>query len=1259
MRVWRYCLCGRRWAAAVVVLLLASNPRGPAEAADTAPIEQLRAELLREASRPEAIAGIAALLQQADLIPPAVTRDILRDFALGKTAKAADPLVLAHAIYRLSLEEDRVGELVQAEQHRKRLGLLDDAWVVGPFDAQGRGALERSFPVEADVATLKPDPSRSYAGKERQVAWRRVPKQAFVEGALFLDAILRPDADAVAFLAAYVSSDRDRWVALRVGSPGPIKAWVDGGAVLSNDAVRPAEMDQDAAPVHLRRGANLLVLKSVVTQGAWRLFARLTEPDGRPLTGVSTTALVPEHLAAADGKPPAARPVRELGKILRERAQVRRKGDAVQAWLDYARFLSLASPADSELHATEAAAKQAAAAAGAKLTEPAVRALLLLGDVAQEEDDRRAALEKALPGIRDPADRAVQLSAIGQLWRRQRRDHLAIARWREAVALDPACIPAQLALAHAEEQGGMMAGARARLESLPAAARALPLAEGATADVLSALGRRSDAEALYRSVYQAKRTDISAMRDLAASVRSRGDLRAAAELYAEAARWRPDLTSLVFDQAAIREGQGDVDSARNLLRRAMENLPDDAGLPEELGRLEARAGHVQEAAASMRRSLDLRPQNPNLRRYLDELVEGSKKQKGGRTIDELAQANAADGRALADEILASPPSGTDVAPAEVVLDRTVVRVHGNGLSERFVQRLVHLRTERAANDSQEVWIRFEPGRQEVEVRKARVFRRGKDGSVEVSEATGRDERELSEPWYGLYYDSRAEIVYFENLQAGDVVEIQYSVADVAYANELSDYFGDFQMIADTFPTRRWEYTLIAPRERTFYFNSPRCAGLVSTAESHADETVHRFVAKRVARVESEPAMPGISEVAPYLHVSTYRSWDDVGRWYWNLIADQMQDDGSLKKAALAATVGFTSLPDRVKAIHKLVVESTRYVGLEFGIHGYKPYKATQVFERRFGDCKDKATLLVSLLRTIGIKAEIVLLRTRHSGRIDDKPASLAVFDHAIAYVPALDLYLDGTAEFSGLAEFPAEDQDVMALRVSAQETKLVKTPLLPSASNEAERTWNVDLQNDGSARIAEDLTVTGQAAHEWREHYQTGGEQRERYGKVWNGRYAGSVLDEVDMNLADRNRPVAVHALVEVPHLGTPRADNQLDLPLSSRDADFTSTYARLGRRHWPLVLGYPWRHEEEVRYRLPAGAHVVRAPASRKISSRFGEFTLTFDKASSDGVSIKTALVVDQSRIDPSEYPAFRAFLRDTDAALAERLVVEVKGAP
>ena len=148
------------------------------------------------------------------------------------------------------------------------------------------------------------------------------------------------------------------------------------------------------------------------------------------------------------------------------------------------------------------------------------------------------------------------------------------------------------------------------------------------------------------------------------------------------------------------------------------------------------------------------------------------------------------------------------------------------------------------------------------------------------------------------------------------------------------------------------------------------------------------------------------------------------------------------------------------------------------------------------------------------------------------------------------------------------------------------------------------------------------------------------------------------MKLGDRNRPVVVRSEVTVPQLGDRRAPGEVRLPTSSREANLAGTYARLGKRRWPLVLGYPWRHEETVSYRLPKDTRVVHWPSRREMKSRFGELSLVAERSPA-GVTIRSIFVVAVSRISPEEYPAFRAFLRDADTALEERLVVALGRSP
>ena len=93
----------------------------------------------------------------------------------------------------------------------------------------------------------------------------------------------------------------------------------------------------------------------------------------------------------------------------------------------------------------------------------------------------------------------------------------------------------------------------------------------------------------------------------------------------------------------------------------------------------------------------------------------------------------------------------------------------------------------------------------------------------------------------------------------------------------------------------------------------------------------------------------------------------------------------MRRRAEALTQGLKDDRAKVRAIYDYVVQKTRYVALEFGIHGFKPYRCAQIFARGFGDCKDKATLIVTMLGALGIKATPVVVRTANKGDIETTP----------------------------------------------------------------------------------------------------------------------------------------------------------------------------------------------------------------------------------------------------------------------------------
>jgi tetratricopeptide (TPR) repeat protein/transglutaminase-like putative cysteine protease len=1225
---------------------------GPFEAA----LAAATARLEERHGRPEAIAPLAELLTLEDDLPPRALEPALRRAA----AAGADPLVAAQATFNLARLLDHAGDAAGARAARASLGLFSRYAVVGPF-GEGRADLAEAFPPEAEAAA--PERARSYRGKRGgvDIGWRD-GDDLVRDGALLLDGLLRPDTQATAYVVVFAQSPRERDVALRFGAPGPLKIWVNGAQVHARDVVHGAGFDQDAAAAHLRAGWNRLVVKTTVTDEPWRLYLRVTDPAGHALS-LGDGALPAGAVVAPRGRPSRAKvPITTLEAAMRRRAQAAPAGaTGADAWLDLGRYLAWAEPGDRE------AREAAAALETARARRPSVEVLRLLADVGRDEDERRRALDAALAALTPHGDseraegralRALLLARLGDTARAQRRDALAVERWRAALAADPGCWPAAIALAEEEQAAGLPLVALARVEALPEAVRAVPRVRRPWARLLDAAGRTREADRLLEELARSRQHDIELLHELAARARARGDEGAFIARLAEAAALRPDLPSLSIDLARAFEGTGEAARAREVLETAARRLPGDAGVLASLGKLLLRQGKRDEALGHLRTALVLRPQDPELRRYLERAEKGGVTGDAEEPGEDLARRYAADARSIIAESARHAPGAT--GDAVVLLDRRVVRVHRNGLAQTFSQRIVAVRTEHGAEDEKELDVRYTPGNEDVEIRQARIYRKSAGGELQVLEAADRDDVDLSEPWYGLYYDNRAEVVRFSGLHAGDVVEVQYVVEDVSTENQMADYFGDLATIAETSPKQRWDYTLIAPKSRPIYSNSPRVAGLERAVKEEGDDRVYTFAARDVAAIDVEPAMPGITEIAPYLHVSTYASWGEVGAWYWRLVAEQLAPDDDLRRAARAVVKAGDDERARVRAIHELVVSGTRYVGLEFGIHGFKPYKVTQVLARRFGDCKDKASLLVAMLREVGVEADLVLVRTRRGGKLDPQPASLAVFDHAIAYVPKLDLYLDGTAEFSGTSELPSQDQGVMVLRVGPRGTKLTETPVLPSADNRVDRRWRVELAADGGARVDEELTIRGQAAADWREHYQTPGEREERYGRVWEERHPGARLVSLEMpGIEDRESPVLVRSVAEVSRLGvqTGQGGKALSLPVAVRDADFVRTYARLSTRKQDLVIAYPWQHDEEIVYRLPAGWQ-LGGGIKRELSGPYGRFTLEVAAEPGGLVRVRTFLDVTRYRIPAAEYAAFRAFLGDIDAILAERISVAPGGA-
>jgi cellulose synthase operon protein C len=543
-------------------------------------------------------------------------------------------------------------------------------------------------------------------------------------------------------------------------------------------------------------------------------------------------------------------------------------------------------------------------------------------------------------------------------------------------------------------------------------------------------------------------------------------------------------------------------------------------------------------------------------------------------------------------------------------------------------------TEPAAAAGRQYGFAYESDRQVVQLRGAKVYR----GDGKIDEAVEYGEGSADDPSISMYTSARTFYVQFPRLEPGDVVELRYRVDDVTPRNEFGNYFGEIVALQGGEPVQNAEYVLITPKDRTFYFDQ-NIPGLTQSDSVAGNQRIYRFGAKSIPALNPEPAMPPWPEVLGSVHVSTYKNWDDLGRWYWGLVKDQFDLDEETRKLAKKITEGKTTELDKVKAVYKWV-----------------PRRCVQTVARGWGDCKDKATVIATLLKEIGIKSTLVVTRTRMRGDFRSKIASFAPFDHAIAYVPSLDLYLDGTAEHTGIYELPKMDVGAVVLHVNEGKAELTRIPGADPEKNFVKRELAVDLDAKGAAKLEIDYATGGYNSASWRDQYGAESTRRERMTRDLGGDFPGVSINEgaqglITSDLTNNEEPVKIKVRAAAPGFARNEGDT-LSMPVTS-GFRLTTNYASLSQRRQPVELIAFTTIDDTYRIKLPGGAKVVSAPESREGTSPFGSFSIKVEQGKGE-VVVRSKLQVKASRIEPRDYQAWKRFCEDADSAFSPRLVVK-----
>jgi uncharacterized protein DUF3857/transglutaminase superfamily protein len=358
---------------------------------------------------------------------------------------------------------------------------------------------------------------------------------------------------------------------------------------------------------------------------------------------------------------------------------------------------------------------------------------------------------------------------------------------------------------------------------------------------------------------------------------------------------------------------------------------------------------------------------------------------------------------------------------------------------------------------------------------------GKDYEVKDKEAL-----EISAPKIEgseLISDVKAKVLRIPAPDPGNIVGYEYETEEQPLVLQQSWHFQHHV------PVREGHFTLQLPagwEYKATWLNH------AEVAPSSVGNGQWQWVVSDVKAIRSEEDMPPLTGVAGHMIVSFFppggpagngfSNWQEMGNWYQRLTAGREDATPDIKQKVTALTASAATPLDKMRTLASFVQSDIRYVAIELGIGGFQPHPAGDVFQHRYGDCKDKVTLMGSMLHEIGVESYYVVINTERGSITPDTPASTE-FDHMIMAIKLPDgvndaslaatmkhakagtlLFFDPTNEMIPFGQIGGYLQANYGLLVTPGGGELVQLPKQPSALNSIARTGKLVLDANGTLR---------------------------------------------------------------------------------------------------------------------------------------------------------------------------------------------------
>ena len=513
----------------------------------------------------------------------------------------------------------------------------------------------------------------------------------------------------------------------------------------------------------------------------------------------------------------------------------------------------------------------------------------------------------------------------------------------------------------------------------------------------------------------------------------------------------------------------------------------------------------------------------------------------------------------------------------------------------------------------------------------------------------------------LYTDSRMKYVENEYGVLPYTFEIEYEEQHFAIQTYPPWSFQQYGV-----SVQRSDFTVIVPKNLGLNHRLVN-ANFKPMVEEKDNTTSFRWQMTDLTAVAREPFMPSRRDLLPYLELSperfgvdgtegSMRDWASFGKFMAELNRNRDQVSPEMAIKIKEMTANSKTNVEKIDTLYHFMQQTMRYVSVQLGIGGWQTFDAKYVEKNKYGDCKALSNFMKSMLKEVGIEAQLVVVSAGDDDFFDPDPTfCLPRFNHMILHIPSENMWLECTSDGNPTGYLGTFTQGRGVLVLTENSGKIVKTPSLDATTNGQTSKATIQLAADGSATLKSASILRGSFQDNMRMVLRASSKEEFKKRFQESHKLPTFKIDELETSI-ERNKPeVTINYTFSFEKYGS-KAGTRLFVPVNLDNA-FDDTPAPTEKRIHPIEAGGSGYTETvETTLNLPEGYDVETIPTPKTdLNSIYGSYASTIEKWGKSIIFRRTMTIKPVNQ--PAEkFNEFRDFYKKMQQADAAKVILKTK---